>query len=275
MLLLGVLLLAVLALAAACGGGGGDDGEDRASGLSPAELLQQSSDAARALESFRAEVALTGTVGLADSGSVPGGALLNGPIEISGEGPVDPPDAASLDLELATAGPRLQLNITRSGDKLYAGLLGQDYELPVSAAQAGLLDLGALYPTLASWTVDPAAGGEEEIDGTGTTRIDGTIDPAKALAGLAPLLGADAPTAAQAREMLKEGTVQYWVGTSDLKPRRVHLVLKAEGGDVVHALRDIDLDLTVTLTDLDEPVNIEPPTNARPLDLDGLGGFLG
>ena len=89
--------LAVLALAvgllAGCGGGDGG-GEDKAGGLTPAELLDQSVAAAQEAGPFRIALEVTGQIDVADAAAVPGGNLLNGPLDISGEGPVDPPDKA-------------------------------------------------------------------------------------------------------------------------------------------------------------------------------------
>ena len=104
--LLGPLIALALAagLAAGCGGGGDGDGEDRAQGLPPAELLAQSADAAEAAGPFRIAFEVTGEIDLADPSSAPGGNLLNGPLDISGEGPVDPPDRASIDASAEVSG---------------------------------------------------------------------------------------------------------------------------------------------------------------------------
>lgn len=120
------LALAIsVGLVAGCGGGGG---EDLTKGLSPAELLSRSADAAAGADSFRIALEATGQIALTDA---PAGAaaLLNGPLELSGEGPVVPPDRASIDTSLRISGIPLQVNLTRVGDDVFLGALGQDYHV--------------------------------------------------------------------------------------------------------------------------------------------------
>ena len=184
------------ALVAGCGGGGDGGGEDRAQGLSPAELLRQSADAAQQAGPFRIALDVTGNIDLTDPSAVPGGNLLNGPLDISGEGPVDPPDKASIDATIKLGGLPLQINLTRVGDEVFVGALGQDFRVGLPPEQVALLDLGSLYPTLVDWTTDPAEGGREDVDGTETVKVTGQVDAATALGDLAPVLGGDAPTPA-------------------------------------------------------------------------------
>ena len=262
------------ALVAGCGGGGDGGGEDRAQGLSPAELLQQSVDAAQQAGPFRIALDVTGKIDLTDPSAVPGGNLLNGPLDISGEGPVNPPDKASIDATIKLGGLPLQINLTRVGDEVFVGALGQDFRVGLPPEQVALLDFGSLYPTLVDWTTAPAEGGREDVDGTETVKVTGQVDAATALGDLAPVLGGDAPTAAQARRALRQGTVEFWIGTEDLLPRRIHLVLSASGG-LAEGVGPVDVDLTANLSGWGEPVDIQAPANPRELNTDQLGGLFG
>ena len=149
-------------------------GENKAEGLTPAQLLAQSSTAAEALTSFRVALEATGRI---DLPAAPGGGdignLFRGPLDISGEGPVQPPDKASLDVKLGLSGLPLQGNVTRVGDEVYLGFLGQDFQVDLPPEQVALLDLGSLYPTLVDWAKDPVQSAGEEIDGTQTVKVDG------------------------------------------------------------------------------------------------------
>jgi hypothetical protein len=274
--LLGPALALALAAGLIAGCGGGDDGgEDRAQGLPPADLLAQSADAAEAAGPFRIALEVTGQIDLTDPAAVPGGNLLNGPLDISGEGPVDPPDRASIDATAEVSGLPLQVNLTRIGDEVFVGALGQDFRVDLPPEQVALLDLGALYPTLVEWTTSPVEEGREEVDGTETVKVSGELDAERAISGLAPLLGGSAPTVQEARAALRQGTVEFWVGTDDLLPRRVHLVLDADAARVAEGVGDVRIDLTADLSAWGEPVDIAPPPNPRDLDTDQLGGLFG
>ena len=272
---LAVLLAVVAALAlSACGGSGG--GEDLSEGLGPQELLDRSAAEAAELESFRIAVDAEGTIDLGPAASGAAGGLLNGPLSLSGEGPVQPPDRASLDTRIDLAAFSPQVNLTRVGDEVFVGALGQDFRLALPPEQVALFDFGALYPTLAGWMTDPVDAGREEIDGVDTVKVTGGIDAAAAFGDLGPLLGSDAAaTPADVEQALREGVVEAWIGTEDLRPRRVHIVLRGDGTGVVDGVGAIDLDLTATLSAFDEAVDIQAPRDARELDLDELGGLTG
>jgi hypothetical protein len=276
MLLAIALAIGAALLLTACGGGGGGSGKDETAGLTPAQILSRSADAARALHSFRVAIDGTGSADVSGGASaVPGASLLKGPLTISAEGPVQQPDRVSLDAKIGLGGPSLQVNLTRVGDGVYLGVLGTDYSLDVPRQQVALLNVGDLYPTLASWMTDPKEAGRGDVNGDPTVEITGAIDPEKALADLGPLLGGGSVTPAQARRALKSGTVEAWVGTEDLRPRKVHVVLSADGAGVAQGVGAVTADITATLSDFDAPVDIPAPRDAKPLDLGSLGGLVG
>lgn len=270
-------VLAALALAG-CGGGGGG-GADISTGLTPQQILDKSSEAAAALESFQIAIDGTGQVDLAQGAAVPGASFLNGPIAVSGEGPVQPPDRASFDAKLTLSGLSPQVNLTRVGNDVFVGILGQDFRLALPPAQVALFDFGQLYPTLARWMKDPVEAGREEIDGTPTVKITGGIDAVAAFTDLGPLLQTQSSATAASKKALqdavKTGTVEAWIGTEDLRPRRVHIVLKAGGLSGAIPVKAIDIDLTATFSGFGEPVDIQAPANARELDPAQLGALTG
>jgi hypothetical protein len=272
-----VAMVAAIALSG-CGGGDGGDGPDLSAGLGPRELLERSAAEAATLESFRISFDAKGEIDLPEVTGAAAG-LLGGPLSISGEGPVQPPDKASIDAELELAALSPQVNLTRVADEVFLGLLGQDFRLGLPPAQVALFDFGALYPTLAGWMTDPVEAGREDIDGTSTVKVTGGVDAVTALNDLVPLLQRDDTAVAVDTEAFEAavttGTIEAWIGTEDLRPRRVHVVLKADGAGVVPGVKAIDIDLTATLSAFDEPVDIRAPRNARDLDLDQLGALTG
>lgn len=275
---LGAALLALAAVLAltACGGDGG--GEDISKGLGPQQLLDRSAAEAAKLESFRIAIEATGRIQPAPSAGGAAAGLLDGPLALTGEGPVQPPDRASIDAKLELAAFAPQVNLTRVGDEVFVGVLGQDLKLALPPEQVALFDFGAFYPTLTGWITDPVEAGREDIDGSPTVKVDGSVDAVAVLKDLQPLLTSGDSVLAfntkEAQAALEGSTVQTWIGTEDLRPRRVRLVLKAAdlSGLPVTA---IDLDLTADLSAFDEPVDIQAPRNARPLSLDQLGALTG
>lgn len=275
--LLAALLAATAALAlVACGGSGGG-GEDISTGLTPQQLLDRSAAEAAKLESFVIAIDGKGQVQLDPSAGGAAAGLLNGPLALTGEGPVQPPDKASIDAKLELAAFAPQVNLTRVGDEVFVGVLGQDFQLSLPPSQVALFDFGQLYPTLTGWLTNPVDGGREDLDGTPTVKVSGDVDAAKAIADLAPLLQTDGSVVVDAKELeaaIDTGTVEAWIGTEDLRPRRVRVVLKADGLTGL-PVRSIDLDLTADLSAFDEPADIQAPRDARPLDLDQLGALTG
>lgn len=275
------LVAALLAVAAAlalvaCGGSGGG-GEDVSKGLTPQQLLDRSAAEAAKLESFVIAIDGKGQVQLDPSAGGAAAGLLNGPLALTGEGPVQPPDKASIDAKLELAAFAPQVNLTRVGDEVFVGVLGQDFKLALPAQQVSLFDFGALYPTLTGWLTNPVEAGREDLDGTPTVKVSGDVDAAQAIADLAPLLQTDGSVVVNTKELeaaIETGTVEAWIGTEDLRPRRVRVVLKADGLTGL-PVRSIDLDLTADLSAFDEPADIQAPRDARPLDLNQLGALTG
>ena len=153
------------------------------------------------------------------------------------------------------------------GDEVFLGALGQDFKIALPPEQVALLDFGALYPTLVDWTTNPADAGHEDIDGTDTVKVTGTVDAAKALTDLGPLLGVGKVAAAEAEKAVRTGTVEFWIGTEDLLPRRIHLVLDADGSAISSTVGAVNIDLTANLSAFGEPVDITAPEQraaARP-----------
>ncbi|HTI34795.1 MAG TPA: hypothetical protein VL422_14035, partial [Miltoncostaea sp.] len=119
--LLAALVALAVALTAACGGGGDGGGPDMTQGLTPTQILDRSAAAAADAGPFRIAFGLKGTLDVTQPGALPSGLgrLLDGPVDISGEGPVDPPDKASIDASAKVSGIGLQVNLTRVGENVY------------------------------------------------------------------------------------------------------------------------------------------------------------
>lgn len=259
--------LAALALAAGCGGD--DGGEDRAEGLTAAQVLERSADAYRELESFRIAFELAGSADLGPEAT----RLLGDEIDVSGEGVVRPPDEAAIDATVRVAGLPIQAGLTRAGAQVVLSALGRDIGVDVDPSTLDFLDFRAAYPELTGWVDAPERTEGERIDGTDTVAVSGPVDPQRALAALGPLLGdaAARPGAANA----VSGTATIWVGTGDLVPRRINVILRGDAGRIAPGAGALDLSLTADLGEIDSAGEVVLPPAEDRLRPDELGSIIG
>lgn len=264
--------------------GCGDDGPaDRTAGLTPEELIRQSRAAAEAVVAFRLGGEATVTADIAP-GTLPKLAAdaFDGPVAIDGEGPVNGDDV-SFDFDTAVQGlPPLQANLTKVGGQLFAGVLGTDYRIPLPRALVAAIVPARLPSTLLSWVAAPTEVGREDVDGVPTVHVRATIDTDQALDDLAPVLASVAGGELTARdrtllaEALTTRTIDLWIGSADLIPRRISVDLDYRGGvRRLAAIRTVRLTFTVGFAKIGEPVAITAPETTNVLDLDRLRSLAG
>jgi hypothetical protein len=296
-----LLALALVALTlAACGddGGGGGGG----GGSADAEtLLRQTFTGSHDIRSGRADVQLRVVV---DDPS------FRGPVDVGISGPFqsagsDEIPQFDLSLDVDAQGQTFEAGLISTSDRIFVELSGTAYEVPGdliqelkdswrrsqeegSDQQMSLESLG-LDPL--SWLVDPTVEGSETVGGVETEHISAGIDVDALLddvetvlqkideQGLAGITGQDVPDSisADARRQIEEAvrTAEFdvWTGSEDHTLRRLRVVLEIvpPEGD---GPRSLDIELTVELTDLNEPQTIQAPASSRPLD-ELLGQFQG
>lgn len=295
------LLLALLAALAAavalvaCGGGGDSDSEtaDR----SATEILRQTFAERGEGEGFSSGV-LTVALDLELSGSSGAG----GPVAIKLTGPFDVPEGDEmpkfdLDLSVDAGGQSLQGGAISTGDQGFLSFQGTDYRVPDAlfaqfrdgftqaqqesgkdaSGEPSLQSLG-IDPT--DWLVDPQKAGTEEVGGAETEHITAGVDVPKLVDDLQTSAeaagsagGQDPQQTAQQLAALKDqiesATVDVFTGTDDLRLRRFVADLKLAGGGTAT--------FTLELADLDEPQDIEAPSDAKPIDelVQQFQGLLG
>jgi len=264
--------LAVLVVAAALAAAGCEDGGDAVEPVPPAERVERSAVAAAGLRSFHLAFTAEGELAGAPAALGP----LAGALAAEGEGDVAPPDRASIDATVRSAGLAVQLNVTRAGPELAVSVFGTTAGIDVPPDDLERLDLGALLPTLAGWVTDPVEEGTEEVDGADTVRIRGRLDPDRVVADLAPFLGTVAPEDRDAlAAALADDAVVLWIGAEDDLPRRVRLSLDAEGAEAAAAgIEAVRIDATLELSGFGEPVEIEDPDPDLTLDPESLRDLL-
>jgi hypothetical protein len=286
-------LLTVIAVGAGAAGCGGS--KDLTEGLSPAEILEGSSEAAAQVASYHPTISLT--LELPTSGSSPPegilGRLAGQPVTIDAEGPVrtaasEEGPAFSLDLDVQLAGFNVQGTLTMVDNAVYLTVLGADFQLDVPAEQVRAL---LMPPEPARFIEAPQEVGREEIDGVPTVHLQGEIatdvavDFILELLGNAGLLGGEGlPEGADLEELrarlldaVSESRADVWIGTEDLLPRRAaaHLVVAGSLEPLLPGIEGLTLDANADMDDFDEEVDIEAPADPIPFDPDLLPGFLG
>ncbi len=263
-------LLCALGLAVLLVGCGGD-GEPSGVDLPAPELVAAAAEALSEQDSYRAR--FEGTIGISGGESITGG-LLGEEQPISGEARVSGDDAA-VDLAADLGITNAQLTLTRTGNGVWLGLLGQDYTLDLPGETLDLLRPRDVAPTLVSWMADPEITGTGSADGVDVATITGTVDPDAILADITTLSGAeiDETAAQQLRAALSEGMIELTVGIEDRLPRRLRADVVLDGQiDAIDA-DGASVDLDLELRDFDEDLTIAEPSDAQPFSFDALGGF--
>ena len=255
------------ALLAATGCGGEDEREPPSE--PPAELLRQAVQ--NPAQSGEAEIGLS--VVLEGNSLLAGqsGAQLQGPFALDEGGGLPSFDFA-LDGEVAGFGVDGQLVST--GDDAFVVFFGENYRVGPQRVAELEQDLRAAReeggpPALAlqvdEWFRDPRYAGTEDVAGTQTELVEGTLDSraaARDLAGLMAALGAPALLRELARGA-RDGPVQAWVAYDDHTIRRfrtefpfaVPATRQAAVGDISGGAVTID----AQISDVGAEVSVEPP----------------
>lgn len=296
-----LLALAVLALTlAACGGSSGSGG-----GSANAQtLLRETFTGTHQIRSGKANVQLR--VDLTGGTSIRGPiqATISGPFQSAGSGQLPKFDLA---LDASAQGQGIRAGLTSTSDQLFVNFGGTSYEVPAqlvdrlkqsfdrsqqqrSSQHASFSALG-LDPL--SWLQDPTVVGTESVGGVKTDHISAKVDVNALLNDVDKLLarvssggipgvpGGRVPSSlpasarTQIEQAVKSATIDVWSGQSDHTLRKLTLaisVVPPRG-----ATRSVDVNLSIELSDLNQPQTIQAPANSRPLNelLGQLQGLLG
>jgi hypothetical protein len=257
---------ALLAIALSACGGGSDPEQPSES---PEELLREA--VANPATSGEAEIDVDATL--------EGDSLLAGPMGAELEGPFALHEAGglpSLDLELDAdvAGFGVDGELVSTGDDAFVVFFGENYR--VGAARVAELERGLLAardeggpPSLGlevdKWFSDARYAGSEEVGGTETERIEGTLDSraaAQDLSGLMAGLGAP-PLIRELAAGAGDGPVDAWVAYDDHTVRRLRAQFpftvpparQAEAGGISGGAVTLDAEIS----DVGADVTVEPP----------------
>lgn len=287
--LLATPLVALSLIAAGCGGGGDDN--PTSTGGGGGGSAPSSTDAAAILGSIKAgdqtnpaKIGMEMGVTLNGQLSNPQAAAIlgNGPISLKLAGPVDP-TAKKMDLTFDIKAGKIALpgKLRLLGETTgYVGLQDKWYELPAGALesngatadpQKAFEALGNPADLLSNATVV----GGENIDGIDTDHISGDINvegvvnavaKASASQGDAPSDAEKAEVVAKAKEILKSGKADVWVGKDDKQVHR--LTISADVVMPAEQKAQLGVDgAKITFTVQSTPtgaVTVEAPAGALP-----------
>lgn len=273
-------LVAALASAAvlfvACGS---DDG---AADADPKQLLEQTFGGGGEVDSGRLSV----EVSIVQGGE--GGVSLDGSVS----GPFDSSSGAAipkldLDASIAVEGAGQDFSfdggLTSTGEAAFVSYRGVDYAVPdalfeqiqIGAEAAAQQNRAQAEGTLAQLGIDPASWltdlrneGTEEVEGVSTVHITGAPQVERILADLgraAERTGQGQALPSDQSELLasfiSEPRIDVYTGADDRILRRLELAFAiAPAGS-----EPADLELTVTISDVNSNPEIEPPADSRPL----------
>lgn len=270
---------------AGCGGSGDTDlTENR----TPDQILADAQGASANQTRFGFTVSGSGKGSVAPSARTPSMLVrtLAGGIEASGQGTVNDRDA-TVDFDATMAQlPSVQGNVTKVDGKLFVGLLGTDYRVDVPEEQVRMARPGLMPSGLLTWITSPRLEGREEIDGVDTVHMTGEVDldvvSRDTLNVLARLPSSTITpdeirrSIPEVRRALTERSVEMWIGTADLLPRRVVVNLRFDGRvTAVPELSKGELQFDIRFTSYGEDVTISEPSTDRVLNPDSAGSLLG
>jgi hypothetical protein len=246
-------------------------------------------------------------------------ALLAGGIKLHAEGASQTdPMTAETTISVGIAGQTLDLGLMSQDGKAWVGYQDQWYAVDSKTAKSLSPQTGtgaSPIEQLKSFGLDPSAWdvsytmvGAETIGGVQVYHVKGTADPQKLAAALikaaedpslAKKLGGQAQLeqlgqslqqnkqqAEQFGKALKQATVDEWIGANDsyLYKMQTAATLDTTGQKGMTGVDGVTLNMTVALSDFDQPVTVTPPASALPIKdlvqqlfggLGGLGGLGG
>jgi len=287
-----VLALAALALAA-CGSSSGSGNAET--------LLRQTFGGSHRIKSGKANIQLRV--------DVTGDASLQGPIEATIAGPFQSAGSEQLpkfdlSLDANAQGQSIRAGLISTSDQLFVAFGGTDYAVPAQVMQrlqqtyrraqqqhaAKHTSLATLGIDPLGWLKDPTVVGTESVGGVQTDHISAKVNVnallddvdkllARVSSGAIPTLPSGrvpsrlpASARAQIEQAVKSATFDVWSGKSDHTLRRLAFALNVEPPN--GKPRSVTVNLSVELTELNQPQTIAAPATSRPLS-ELLGQFQG
>jgi hypothetical protein len=274
------LAIASAVAIAACGGGG--HAKKAASvKTSPAALVSQTFSASNTINSGRVALAVTLALdGVKQLGGKPVTLDVSGPFQRGAGNDISTDLSATVQAASSTA----NIGLDKVGKKLYLGLAGTFYALPVSSTakpSAGATGAEGMLSALGidpkTWLTDPHIVGTESVGGVSTEHLTAQINVANVLNDVSKLVssatgstgaGTSSDTLALIESAITSAQVDVYTGVADHIVRRFDLAIAFTvpqiAASALGGLTGGSLKLDVTLTELNQPQTITAPANTQP-----------
>jgi hypothetical protein len=292
------IALPVALIAAACGGGSSDNNED------PQKVLDETFNNPTKITSGKLDISLDGSAEGEQSGTF--NAQVSGPFQTEANDPTAFPQFdLTANLSGSAGGPSLSFDgsLIATKDNAYVEYQDQAYEVGADVfkqftqayAQAAQQNQSkqsnkSFFEQLgidpSTWLTNVTNEGTTDVDGTDTIQVHGDADVAKILSDLEKASqqagGASQQLTPQQSDLIesavKEASIDVYSGTDDHLLRKLALSLKIEPPAGTGAsVSSVDVNFSITLSDVNEPQTISAPSNAKPiselLNQLGLGGL--
>jgi hypothetical protein len=277
---------------AGCGGDGGDGGSE-----DPSQVLEQTFNNPTDVTSGQLDISVDGSAEGSQSGDLT--ATIEGPFQTDENDPTAFPQLdLSAQVSASGAGQSFDFDggLVTTEDNAFVEYQGQAYEVGSaifqqfktayeqsvrrSQAQGDNQDASTIFDRLGvdpqTWLTNLSNEGDEDVEGTDTIHIHGDADVGQIVSDFAKIAqrvpGASAPNLDQVqldqvKDSIKEASLDVYSGKDDhiLRKLSVSLVIEppASAGDT--GVSSVNLDLSVTLSDVNEPQTISAPSDAQPI----------
>lgn len=313
---LSMLLVAGLAVTGAACGGGGKSSADSSTSTPSAS---GAGDAQAVLASIRTNVGDLGPqkISVKFSATISGspkdptiGAFLTKPVTLTLDGPVDSKGKkADLTFEVAAGPIKVDGGFRQVGDDSFVEVNGKWYSIPAGALSSATGSSGG-STTTTSPSVDPQAilgafgdpkklftnaklVGTEDVDGIKSDHVQGDVDLAALVQGIAAVAKSSGSSAAASpvspaqiassvsslQQYVKSATADLWVGQDDKQLHRFATTIDGKTDASTQASSGIDgfnITLDVSATPTSSP-SVSAPASPAPISqlTQDLGGLLG
>ena len=205
---------------------------------------------------------------------------LEGPFQLH---PGQLPEAQLDYTQIAGSRTTTQTFIMKGG-KAYVKMGGTTYELPATTtSQIGstLGSTGGLATIdLTNWIQDPTVSDGGHVGGTDTDKVSGRLNVATVVSGLVavasqfggttPLTPLSGTSAAQVESSVRSATIDVYTGKDDRLLRKLDVSIDfAPEAAKVKDLVGASVRFTLAISNPNDPVTVETPTNAQPYSAGG------